>query len=157
MKLQISALDVRLESESRTYKEKIAFQTKCQQVINFVDNLPWFKNSIGESSTKDPHCEVSTFVWNRLSFNMDEIPLEDAIEYILGPIHREFDIFWDLELEGSVSDPVFKFSIADEWTSWLEIHVKEGAFQSCKISKEIDFIEEAKIATKHFKLQMVCE
>jgi len=153
MKLKILPLDERIKSESITYQNKLSFQTDCQEVIDFVDNLSWFK----ENPNQDPHCEVSTFIWNRFEISIDSVSLEDAIENLLGPIHRRFSIWWEMEITGDASEPVFRFTKANHWSSWISISIKEGSFKQCKIVEELDFIEDGKGPTPHFKLKMVCE
>jgi len=153
MQLQIKTLNERIKRETKTYNDKLTFQNSCQEVIDFINNLPLEHNY----KNMEPLCEVSTFVWNVMKIHIDGIPLEDAIEYILGSVHRQFNIWWELKIKGLASDPVFIFSIVGDWTSWIEIHIKEGKFKQCKVIKEIDFVKEAIAAEIKFKLQMVCE
>ena len=153
MQLRSGTLADRIKLETKEYEKKIAFQTSSQEKIDFINNLNWFKNL----PDKYANCEIQTFIYNRIMIQLDEVILEDAIDGLLGPLHRQFDIWWELEINGDVEEPVFEFSIVDNWISQLTIRIKEGAFKQCKIVNILAYTEEAKEARNIFKLKMVCE
>ena len=151
MNMEVTPLEDRLRIERKKAAEKYKFHRESQKQIDFISENGW----LNERDVK-VKCELNTSFSKYLTVHISNVPVEEFIDNILGPFHREFDVRWKLKLKGSENSPVFMFSSVGSPTS-VEFRVKEGEFTVCK------FVSEHKGYTSGFapepitELRMICE
>ena len=141
MRVNSIELATRLIEITKDYEKKVSFQVKAQQVISFVESLPF-----NPSEDSFVNATVGTSIFSHITLTAYEVSVDDAIENILGPIHREFDVDWEMSIDSYNDAPEFTFKSiakADEIFFWIRVIIRGKVLKECKLERKLVRVQEA--------------
>ncbi len=101
-----TSLDDRLKEHREKLAKAVRKECERQRTIDWIRFLPWCRATEATIS----FC-ISSYQWalNDIDLNVSNVPVEDVVEGLLGPIHRKWQITWEMEIGGDEDDPTFTF------------------------------------------------
>uniref|UniRef100_A0A6M3JFP0 Uncharacterized protein n=1 Tax=viral metagenome TaxID=1070528 RepID=A0A6M3JFP0_9ZZZZ len=151
MKVETKTLTERIKEETEEYRKKVKCQKSYQEKIDFILSNEWLLSQ-EKAFVK---VTVSTWIFPELTFHISNVPIDDAIENLLGPYHSHFNILWKMQIGGDENEPVFEFHPIYEYRT--KFRIKEGEFKVCKIVKDFVKYIEPSPPQAIYNTRLVCE
>lgn len=153
--IEFKSFEERINEVRKRNVKLCKFHSKCQKMIDYVRFSSWLVSH----KTAEVNIEVnSDWYANNVTFYISNVQIDEFIENILGPIHRDTNTLWEMEIVGSESDPVMQFDeIGKSYNLSYCFRVKEGEFNQCKVVKKIVDFSEAREAEPIHRLVIECE
>lgn len=147
-------LEARLHKERLDFFEKVAWQRKVEEKIELVLANEWLQ---GQDKAV-VYCQFSTLITKSVSINISNVKVTEFMDNVLCDFHSKYGTWWELSLEGKVSDPVFSFyEVGYSPFKPFEFRVKEGEFRECKFKSRLLKFTKPTEASPIFGLEMICE
>ena len=133
--LRFTSFEDRIEKVRKQNKKLCEFHSEAQKMIDCIRFSSWLVYH--ETAVVDVY--VNTEWYNRgVTFHISNVLVDEFIERILGPIHRQTNTFWKMEIAGDENEPVFAFDEIDkDYDLSYSFRVKEGDFKQCSVVKKV--------------------
>lgn len=138
MQIIHQSFSTRCKFRREQLRDELQREIRIKSIIDFINSLPWVKhNKVMTGSVSYSWINMGL---SDLEIFLDQVNLDNLVEGLLGPIHREFDVNWNLYVQGSVNNPIYQYnstSFKDLGYFVLVIKATEGQFKSCKVVETV--------------------
>ena len=125
-------------------------EAEAEKVMDFIAFLPDLRSSVAEVKISS---DYSAPIY--ITVTVENYPIELTIEHLLGPLHRKYDILWEMKVDGDEKDPTFIFSPIRFRAPHVYARVKEGRFKSCRVTRIAKTIPQPSRRINEFTVECV--
>jgi len=153
MKLTGLTLERKLAMERKDFSKRIDKIRNLFLKVDFVTNIKWLNNQ----EKIEIWVSSNSLIEFQITLSISNVKIDEFIENILGPYHREYGINWEMEVNENEVIEFRKRGSSRYWGTHLVFRVKEGMFKSCTYETKIVKFSKPVEAEPIYATRLICK